>query len=210
MALVHGFLLALALILPIGPQNAWVLQQGIASSRWRDALPVAAAAALCDTLLIAAAVGGVSLVLVALPVLRDVLRAAGVAFLAFMGYRMWTAGDGVGAGAESEGWTLARRIRYTLSVSLLNPHAVSDTVMVIGAGSAAYAAADGRWAYALGAAAVSWLWFFALALTGRAVAPWVAGRPAQRAVRRGSALVMWWVAARSALAWASGGVFGQA
>jgi L-lysine exporter family protein LysE/ArgO len=204
-AFVHGFLLALALILPIGPQNAWVLEQGMTSRRWRDALPVAVAASLCDTLLIAAAVGGVSLVLVAAPVLRDVLRAAGVAFLAFMGYRMWTAGDAVGTEAGREGWTFGRRIRYTLSVSLLNPHAISDTVMVIGAGSAAYAAAHGRWAYALGAAVVSWLWFSALALAGRAVAPWVGGRRAQRAVRRGSALVMWWVAARSALAWAWGG-----
>ncbi|WP_068776681.1 hypothetical protein [Paenibacillus sp. FJAT-26967] len=55
-AAVHGFIMALELIVPLGVQNVFVFNQGALHKRFRDVLPVVATASLCDRLLIAAAV----------------------------------------------------------------------------------------------------------------------------------------------------------
>ena len=57
-ALVTGFLLGLSLILAIGPQNAFVLRQGLLN---QHVLPVVLFCALSDALLIALGIAGVSL-----------------------------------------------------------------------------------------------------------------------------------------------------
>lgn len=51
-AFLHGFLLSLGLILPIGIQNGFVLSQGSLHKRWLQALPTVVTASLCDTLLV--------------------------------------------------------------------------------------------------------------------------------------------------------------
>lgn len=194
-AFVHGFVLALGLILPLGPQNAFVLTQGASHARYRGAVPVVVVAALSDTLLIMAAVAGVSLVIVAVPDLRIVLSLLAIAFMAWMGWNSWRARPGGGVAHSGENaWPLARRIRYSLSVSLLNPHAIMDTVVVIGGGAAAYPVWDEKAAYAVAAIWVSWLWFLFLSLAGRGI------RNARRDTRillwlnRASALIMWTLA----------------
>ena len=78
-AFVHGFILALGLILPLGVQNLFVLQQGMQQLRFRRTLPAVMTAASCDTLLIAGAVSGVSLLLLELQWLQGALL-----FLGFM------------------------------------------------------------------------------------------------------------------------------
>lgn len=197
-AFTHGFLLALVLILPLGPQNTFVLTQGATQARWRSVLPIVVTAALSDTTLIVAAIAGVSLVVLAVPVLREILSAAGVAFLLYMGYKSWTAAAQAAETERAQGWTLGRKIRYSLSVSLLNPHAIMDTVVVIGGGAALYGAVADRWAYALGATLVEWLWFFGLSLAGRVVYRVASGPAVQRWLNRGSAVLMWVVAVRYA------------
>jgi len=57
-ALVTGFLLGLSLILAIGPQNAFVLRQGLLN---QHVLPVVLFCALSDALLITLGIAGVSL-----------------------------------------------------------------------------------------------------------------------------------------------------
>jgi hypothetical protein len=59
----HGLILAFGLILPLGVQNLFVFNQGAAQPNFWRALPVVAAASLCDTVLILLAVQGVSLLL---------------------------------------------------------------------------------------------------------------------------------------------------
>ena len=60
MAFLHGFILALGLILPLGVQNLFVLQQGILQPRLWKTVPAVVTAALCDTVLISCSVGGVA------------------------------------------------------------------------------------------------------------------------------------------------------
>lgn len=90
-AFLHGYVLAFGLILPLGPQNAFVLSQGALNSRWRHALPVVVTASCSDTLLILLAVMGVSMLVLTLPWLKIILIVVGVLFLGFMGWRTWHA-----------------------------------------------------------------------------------------------------------------------
>ncbi len=198
-AFVHGFLLAFALILPLGPQNTFVLTQGATQPRWRFVLPIVLTAALSDTALIVLAIGGVSLVILAIPALRLVLSVAGVLFLVYMGYTTWTAHtDGGAAQTESEQWTLGHKVSHSLTVSLLNPHAIMDTVVVIGGGAAIYGTMADRWSYAIGVTLVSWIWFFGLSLAGRVLYRVARSGPARQTLDKASAVLMWAVAARYA------------
>lgn len=58
-------------------------------------------------------------------------------------------------------------VTRTATVSLLNPHAILDTVGVLGAAIAAQEATQRPW-FAIGALTASWAWFLALALTASA------------------------------------------
>lgn len=199
-AFVHGFFLALGLILPLGPQNAFVLSQAAAHSRYRAAVPVVITASLADTLLIMAAVSGVSFILFAIPALRAILTILAVAFMVWMGWNSWRDRPAARfADAEESAWPLARRVRYSVSVSLLNPHAIMDTVLVIGGGAALYPVWDQKAVYAVAAVLVSWLWFFFLSLAGRGIRR-VGGNPRVLLwLNRVSAFIMWAIAFAYAL-----------
>ena len=62
-AVIHGFLLAIGLILPLGAQNVFVFNQGANQSKLIKAFPAVITAGICDSILISLAVIGVSLVL---------------------------------------------------------------------------------------------------------------------------------------------------
>src|SRR5437762_791548 len=122
-----GILLGLGLILPIGAQNVFVIGQGISVGLPR-ALWGAAAAAACDSLLILLGAAGVSTLLARLPEVRLVLLTFGTAFLYLLGIRaLGTRSRDV---PEVEERKLRPRhvIGRTVAVSLLNPHAIIDTV----------------------------------------------------------------------------------
>ncbi|KWX89065.1 lysine transporter LysE, partial [Paenibacillus riograndensis] len=86
-AMVHGLLLAFGLILPLGVQNIFVFNQGALQPRFRRVVPVVLTAAICDTLLIAAAVGGISLVLLSVEWVTPIVYGAGILFLCIMGWK---------------------------------------------------------------------------------------------------------------------------
>lgn len=162
-AAIHGIIIAFGLILPLGVQNIFVFNQGALHHRFRQALPVVITASMCDTLLIAAAVSGVSLIVLSVEWVTPVLYGAGMIFLAFMGWKIWSGAPQTG---DSPVLSMKGQVGYALSVSLLNPHAIMDTVGVIGMNSLHYGGGQ-RWMFAAAAAGVSWIWFAGLALTGR-------------------------------------------
>ena len=87
--IIHGFLLALGLILPLGAQNVFVFNQGANQKKLTKALPVIVTAGLCDTTLIVLAILGVSLILMSLPILQLVIYIIGLAFLLYMAWSLW-------------------------------------------------------------------------------------------------------------------------
>ncbi|QJC51989.1 LysE family transporter [Paenibacillus albicereus] len=191
----HAFVLAFGLILPLGPQNLFLFSQGATQPRLLRAWPAVATAAACDSLLIAAAVFGVSLAALSHPLLAAALYAAGVVFLIVMGYSQWRSRP---APADPQAAVPAlpgrKQAAYAASVSLLNPHALLDTAGVIGTGSLAYDGAD-KTIFALVSIAVSWIWFAALAAAGRLIGRMKGSVRIMAALGRLSALTLWAMAA---------------
>lgn len=187
-AFLHGYLLAFGLILPLGPQNAFIFAQGASQPRLVRALPAALSAAVSDTLLILLAVLGVSVIILTLPWFRTALVVFGVGFLLVIGWLTWRttprAGDDE---VEAERWPARRQVMFALSVSLLNPHAILDTIGVIGTSSLSYAAGP-RMMFTLACILNSWLWFLGLMVAGRLVGNF---KGVRMWLNRASAVVMW-------------------
>ncbi|MNC09672.1 Arginine exporter protein ArgO [compost metagenome] len=191
-AIVHGILLAFGLILPLGVQNIFVFNQGALQPRFRSVVPVVLTAAVCDTLLIAAAVGGISLVLLSMEWVTPIVYGAGILFLCIMGWKIWNSAPAEGEG-EARVLSLKGQVGYALSVSLLNPHALLDTVGVIGTNSLQYLGAE-RWAFAAATAGVSWMWFLSLAAAGRMLGRADSSGRVIRLLNTTSALLIWAIA----------------
>ncbi len=190
-AIRDGFLLAFGLILPLGVQNTFILTQGALHRRWAGALPAVITAAICDTLLVTLAVAGVSMVVLTVPWLKGALSWVGVVFLAYMGWLTWrTKPEESAAGGES--WPMRRQITFAASVSLLNPHAILDTVAVIGSNSLHYTGTP-KLGYTLAVIGVSWLWFFGLATAGFLLGTAASGAHLRQWLNKISAVIMWYV-----------------
>ena len=186
--LLHGIFLSFGLILPLGVQNVFVLSQGMNQPRFIYALPAVITAACCDTLLIAAAVGGVSLLLLQYEFLKLVLTVLGILFMLYMGWVTWKSVPNTSE-EVARSYSPGRQILFAAGVSLLNPHAILDTVGVIGTSAAGYMGSE-RLIFTLACVLVSWVWFFALALAGRLMG----GNKAMRYVvllNKTAAALMW-------------------
>lgn len=165
-AVIHGFLLAIGLILPLGAQNVFVFNQGANQSKLIKAFPAVITAGVCDSILISLAVIGVSLVLMSLPLLQIVIYIIGLIFLLYMAWTLWNeAPDPI---KQEGGLSTTKQISFALSVSLLNPQAIMDTIGVIGTSASAYEG-NNKFAFTLTCIFVSWIWFIFLALVGKSV-----------------------------------------
>lgn len=190
----QGFALSAGLIMAIGAQNVFVLTQGARGHRpWL----VAGVCTACDGLLIALGVGGVGSLAAASPVVSGLLALAGAVFLAVYGLRAlksaWS-GESLGLDQDAAKPPVRAILLAALGVSLLNPHALLDTVVLIG-GLASRLDADGRLSFGLGAVSASACWFFALSLGGRLLAPVLRSPRAWRVLDTAVCLTMWSLAA---------------
>jgi L-lysine exporter family protein LysE/ArgO len=197
---VAGFLTGLSLIVAIGAQNAYVLRQGIL----RAHVPaVVAVCALSDVSLILAGVSGIGAVVDRAPVVLDVVRWFGVAFL------LWYAAgalrraltpeelspSGEGSGREPRAKVVGRAVALTW----LNPHVYLDTVLLLGSIAATHDdVSGGRWWFAVGACLASVVWFNGLGFGARQLAPLLARPRAWQVLEVGIAVTMVFVAAKLA------------
>ncbi|MEH6994532.1 LysE/ArgO family amino acid transporter [Neobacillus drentensis] len=188
-AAIHGFILAFGLILPLGVQNVFVFNQGATQPKWRNSLPVVFTAALCDTLLISLAVLGISAVVLEISFLKFALSVIGIAFLLYMGYVTWKSKPST-EGNSVQLFSSRKQITFAASVSLLNPHAIMDTIGVIGTSSLAYTGIE-KAVYTIVCIFVSWLWFFGLSIVGRWVGKFDLTGNFINTLNRISAVIMW-------------------
>ncbi|WP_233979892.1 arginine exporter ArgO [Pectobacterium versatile] len=189
----QGILLGAAMILPLGPQNAFVMNQGI---RRQYHLMVALLCALSDMVLIAAGIFGGSALLSQSSLLLGTVTWGGVAFLLWFGWgAMKTAFSKNIALASAEVMKQSRwRIIATmLAVTWLNPHVYLDTFVVLGSLGSQFAD-DARSWFALGTMTASFTWFFALALLASWLAPWLNTPRVQRVINFFVGIVMWGIA----------------
>ncbi|MGX5555274.1 LysE/ArgO family amino acid transporter [Bacillus cereus] len=164
-AIIHGIILAFGLIIPLGVQNVFVFNQGASQPNILRAAPVVLTASICDALLILIAVQGVSLVLLTFSWLTNSLYIIGFFFLLYMGFVIWRSNPSNDVKQEKS-MPLKKQILFAASVSLLNPHAILDTIGVIGTNSIQYIGSE-KWAFTLATIIVSWIWFISLALAGK-------------------------------------------
>lgn len=189
---IHAFLLALGLILPLGVQNIFIFQQGIVQRPLWRALPVIITAGICDTLLISLAVGGVSLLVLGLPWIKHVLMIGGIVFLLYMGYITWQSSTDSKQGSI-QALSMRKQIIFALSVSLLNPHALLDTIGVIGISSLPYEEID-KFIFTITCIIVSWVWFVCLAVSGHWVGRLDSSGRWLHVLNKCSALIIWGIA----------------
>lgn len=183
-----GLGLGFSLIVAIGAQNAFVLRQGL---RREHIVPVIAICAVSDAVLIALGVAGAGIVFDAVPWLIDVVRWVGFAFL--LGYGALAARRALRpqrllATEGAAPRTVLTVVGTTVALTWLNPHVYLDTVVLLG--SIASTHGDNRWAFAAGAMLGSVLWFTALGLGARLLAPLFAKPVAWRVLDALIAVVM--------------------
>ncbi|MCU1517776.1 MAG: amino acid transporter [Pseudarthrobacter sp.] len=173
---VLGFGTGLALIVAIGSQNAFVLRQGI---RGEHVAAVVLVCSVSDALLIAAGIAGIGALIEASPVVVDVARYAGAAFL--LGYGAMAARRAVRPGALTASGRqhvlgAGAAVSTALALTWLNPHVYLDTVLLLGS-VANQQSQDLQWWFGAGAIAASVSWFSALGFGARILRPFFA-RPA--------------------------------
>ena len=176
LAFSHGAALCASLIVTIGAQNAFVLRQAIMRSHIGK---IVLLCTLSDFLLIAAGVGGASALVERYPTFVHALLYVGLAYLAWFGinalFRAVRPGHAVlDTDGNSHAAPPAQRalpiVLMTLALTWLNPHVYLDTFLLIGT-AGARETQDARPAFALGAMAVSAVWFVGLGYGARALAP---------------------------------------
>ena len=187
-----GFGSGFGLILAIGAQNAFVLRQGLLREH---VFVVCLICAVSDALLISAGVFGFGALAELAPWLPEAMRWGGALFL--FGYALrsfWSARSEHALVAADEGASSVRvAILTCLAFTWLNPHVYLDTVALLGAISSPFLGAD-KVAFAAGAIAASFTFFFGLGFGARLLAPVFAKPRAWRWLDVGIGLVMLWLA----------------
>lgn len=159
MVFFSGLLLGLVVILPLGAQSLFIINQGMVSSFPRAFVGTIAVCS-CDSLLIVLGAGGASVLLVASGY-REVLVVSGVLFLVALGLLTLRSRP-----QTSDAKPLTRVgaiLAQAVGVAVLNPHAILDTICVLGAAIAVQAAHE-RLAFAAGVVGASWIWYPALGM----------------------------------------------
>lgn len=168
-ALATGLLTGLSLIVAIGAQNAYVLRLGL---KRQHVLVAALFCSLSDAVLIAAGIAGLGALIQGLPILLEIFRYAGAAYLTWFGIsavRRIFQQQSLEAQGDLES---LKKILLTLAaITYLNPHVYLDTVILLGSIGNQFGAE--RWFFALGGALGSFIWFFALAYGAKLLAGYV-------------------------------------
>ncbi len=159
---IAGLLTGAGLIVAIGPQNVFVLRQGVAR---RHTGAIVAVCAISDVVLIVAGVAGLGAIVAAHPQVIAVAKLIGGLYVLVLGLlaarRCLRSNEAIAANAEeaeSAGRWVA--VGTALALTWLNPHVYLDSVLTMGA--IANGHGNGKWAFAIGACLASVLWFTTL------------------------------------------------
>lgn len=195
-----GLGLGLSLIVAIGAQNAFVLRQGI---RREHVITVVAICALSDALLILLGISGIGFVVERVPIVLELIRYLGAAFL--LGYGVLAARRAfkphtLEADARLNRVSLRNAVLTVLALTWLNPHVYLDTILLLG--SVANTHGDpGRWYFGAGAVVASIVWFTALGYGARLLGPLFARPIAWRILDGAIALTMFVLGLKLLLGW---------
>lgn len=159
----NGLMLGLSLIMALGPQNVFLIKQG--AMREHAALSVLTCF-FCDFLLITASVAGLHRVLEMHDNVRLIMICFGSMFLAYYGFTTLKQSFNKKSAPVKDEQELTTRwqiILLALGFSLLNPHAIIDSLVIIGGGSVQFPGHQKEFLF--GVVTSSLIWFSALTFT---------------------------------------------
>ncbi len=190
----EGIALGASLIIAIGPQNAFVIQQGILHQH------VFLAAFVCnlvDVVLIIVGAAGFGTLIAIIPSLKTYFLWGGILFL--MGYGTLSLissfkhpGDEDSLGKNESGYPTKNSKSIIITAagfSLLNPHVYLDTVILLGGLAAQYEIPERNY-FAFGAIMASVVWFYGIGYGATLVAPWFESSRGKRILDLVIAMIM--------------------
>ena len=193
LAAVTGFTASAAFILAIGPQNTFILRQGLARSH---VFALALFCALSDAILITAGVAGFGYIVEMYPVLPEIMRWGGAAFLFVYGLLRFRAVMRNQYDVEITGQPVGlwKALAVCAAFTWFNPHVYLDTVVLLGAISTEFPTTSEKVFFALGAMLPSFIFFFSLGYGARLLAPYMQSARAWRIMDVVIGVVMWLLA----------------
>ena len=190
----EGIALGASLIIAIGPQNAFVIQQGILRQH------VFLAAFVCtfvDVVLIIVGAAGFGTLIAIIPSLKTYFLWGGILFL--MGYGTLSLissfkhpGDEDSLGKNESGYPTKNSKSIIITAagfSLLNPHVYLDTVILLGGLAAQYEIPERNY-FAFGAIMASVVWFYGIGYGATLVASWFESSRGKRILELVIAMIM--------------------
>lgn len=186
-----GLLLGLSLIVAIGPQNAFIIKQGI---KRESVGAIVLACALSDVVLIFAGVAGVGILVERFPTGLAIIKYLGATYLIYFAFTCFrdaaresqgtlviheettptvepiTDGGSVATLERTRTWV--KPVMTALALTWLNPLAYVDAMVMLG-GLANQYGPDGRWLFGAGALIASMIWFPTVGFGAAKLSPWL-------------------------------------
>nr|WP_275666178.1 LysE/ArgO family amino acid transporter [Vibrio sp. Isolate23] len=182
------------MIIPIGVQNAYVLNQGIKRNHH---LTTATICSVLDVIFISLGVFGGGALLSQNETLLTVVTLGGIAFLTFYGLLSLKSARQSDQMSESTHQVAARGRRAVilgaLAVTVLNPHLYLDTVVILGSIGGQFEGQD-RMAFALGTILASFVWFYTLSIGAAKLGPTLSKPKVKQGIDIAIALMMFSIA----------------
>lgn len=178
-AYLKGFGMGAGLIVAIGAQNAHVLRMGL---RRQHVAMTVLVCIVCEVLMISSGIAGIGALVDGDRLLAATARRGGAVFLMWYGLRAWRSAlqaQSLDIGPQRAAPSRRQALATVLAVTLLNPHAWLDTVILLGA-VGSQQGPQGKWWFALGAMHTAMLWFALLGFGARLLSPWFAKPSAWR------------------------------
>lgn len=158
-AFLTAALITAGIIIGLGPQNVFVIKQGI---RGQYVLVTILICEFCEIITVSLGALGAGYFFSQNDLLQKLIGGAGVMFLLFYGFKSFQSAFRQHAHIDIERQTISLKevILTSFSISLLNPWALLDTMVIIGGGAAQYETLSLMISFVFGSLMVSTLWFF--------------------------------------------------
>lgn len=160
--LLRGMAVGLAYLAPIGLQNLFVIHSALTHRRSR-ALAIAAVVIFFDVTLALASFLGAGALLEVMPGIRKPVLLIGGHVLMLMGFKLVRAKTAANNAENSARSSLWKSAVAAFAVSWMNPQALIDATLLLGASRASLPAGS-DWLFMFGLGTASCLWFTCLTL----------------------------------------------
>lgn len=188
-----GLTLGFGLIVSMGPQNLFVIRQGL---KKEYATISVLACAFCDMILILLSAFSIGQLIFVYPAVKWLMIGLGALFLLvygtksiYSGYRLYRTPGAFELNQLAPCISPIRLLLTAVSFSLLNPQAIVDTMILIGGVVNQYPQED-RVVFVVGVIAASFLWFSLISMLASSCARYLNSRKFWAILEVASGLIM--------------------